>query len=40
MGLVEAKEFIKGLSINRNDIKSVLKKYQEESRSIIEKTRT
>lgn len=37
--LAEADEFIKSLGINPNDVKSVLKKYQEESRSVIEKNR-
>ena len=35
--LAEADEFIKSLGINPNDVKSILKKYQEESRSVIEK---
>jgi hypothetical protein len=40
MRLAEANEFIKGLGINPNDVKSILRKYREESRSVIEKTRT
>jgi hypothetical protein len=39
MRLAEANEFIKGLGINLNDVKSILRKYREESRSVIEKTR-
>ena len=37
--LAEANKFIKGLGINPNDVKSILRKYREESRSVIEKTR-
>jgi hypothetical protein len=37
--LAEANEFIKSLDVNPKDVKSVLKKYQEESRSVIEKNR-
>jgi hypothetical protein len=37
--LAEANEFIKSLGVNPKDVKSILKKYQEESRSIIEKNR-
>lgn len=35
----EANEFIKKLGINHKDIKSILKKYQEDSKSVIEKKR-
>lgn len=38
--LYEANKFIRSLGINVNDFKSILSKYQEESKSIIEKTRT
>jgi hypothetical protein len=37
--IAEANEFINRLGINRNDIGAVLRKYQEESRSVIDKTR-
>jgi hypothetical protein len=37
--LSEANEFIKGLGINPKDIKLILSKYQEESKSVIENTR-
>jgi hypothetical protein len=37
--VAEANEFIKRLGINRKDIKVILTKYQEESRSVIEKAR-
>ena len=40
MRLAEANGFIKGLGINPNDVKSTLRKYREQSRSVIEKTRT
>jgi hypothetical protein len=40
MRLAEANEFIKGSGINPNDVKSILRKYREESRSVIEKTST
>ena len=39
MRLAEANEFIKGVGIKPNDVKSILRKYREESRSVIEKTR-
>jgi hypothetical protein len=38
--LYEANKFIRSIGINVNDFKSILSKYQEESKSIIEKTRT
>jgi hypothetical protein len=38
--LYEANKFMKNLGINVNDFKSILSKYQEESKSIIEETRT
>lgn len=38
--LYEANKFVKSLGINVNDFKSILSKYQEESKSAIEKTRT
>jgi hypothetical protein len=38
--LDEENEFMKSLGINVNDFKLILSKYQEESKSIIEKTRT
>ena len=37
--LYEANKFVKSLGINVNDFKSILSKHQEESKSIIEKTR-
>lgn len=37
--LAESNEFIKNQSINQNDLKAVLKKYHEESKSAIEKAR-
>lgn len=40
MRLAEANGFINGLGINPNDVKSILRKYREQSRSVIEKTRT
>jgi hypothetical protein len=39
MRLAEANEFIKGVGVNPKDVKSILRKYREESRSAIEKTR-
>jgi len=38
-GLDESNKLIKSLGINVNDFKSIISKYQKESRSIIEKTR-